>query len=366
MSSTPSLILCGELVPVAHIEGRLGLVGEYYVKLLRRSLGCSRNELWMDFRKGRFCRGPVGPRCRYSYDDPNTKNITVPLDLEFLEEEVIIRYLLGKQDDRELFYVLSYTGRSELLKDRPTTNYSPHVLSDSTGSMISFCQNLLWWSWKGCLDDRQLMPDGATRLRLTNNRRYVEVSPAGDPSTWLSQALSVFHSHNISLDEDLSTYQLIYPYIKLAGKVQKSKRKQRRRRLHAPIYLFLLPSPFSCRFGRRFYSWSLDPTGRIPLSLDMCKYLGLPYKLSSKILYFLTSWSTKTYKTIHNYQIARGFDPRTTDLAQTLRYQIHAIVPRENPFQEVEEGGVSSYTCTSREPLPGGRGKCPFRLFDLY
>ncbi|KAF9257435.1 hypothetical protein L218DRAFT_831854, partial [Marasmius fiardii PR-910] len=68
------------------------------------------------------------------------------------------------------------------------------------------------------------------------------------------------------------------------------------------------------------YFWSHDPSGQDPLSPDMCRYLGLPITLSVILDYFQQSWPTKVYKALHDYQVARGFDPTTTDLAQSLQY----------------------------------------------
>ncbi|KAF9258704.1 hypothetical protein L218DRAFT_840261, partial [Marasmius fiardii PR-910] len=76
-----------------------------------------------------------------------------------------------------------------------------------------------------------------------------------------------------------------------------------------------------------FYFWSHDPTGRNPLSRSMCKYLGLPFKLSSSVISRQRTWPTKVYKTLHDYQIASGYDPRTTDFARFMGYQPWKVVP---------------------------------------
>ncbi|KAG7090047.1 hypothetical protein E1B28_011666 [Marasmius oreades] len=328
-SSVPSLIFCGELVPVAHMEARMGSVGLFYMCLLRSSLGCSRNEIWMDPAQGRLCRGPVGPKCR-NWPEQDF-DATVPSDMEFLKEDTIIRYFANKQEDR---WVLTALGNClfELLDgDIPATGYI-HVISGLTNSTIAFSEDVRWQSWKGSLGERQHMPDGARRFRLRDNRRKIEVESVGERTAWLSQALSVFHTLNISLDEAFST-TFIFPWLKLTGTLQKSKHKrQRRQLLHTPIYLIVLPSPYP------LYHWSLDPTGQTPLSLEMCKYLGLPFKLLPKVTRFRESWPTKVYQQIHDYQIARMFDPKTTDFARSLGCPIFTIIPAENfCFQEIVE-----------------------------
>ncbi|KAF9254224.1 hypothetical protein L218DRAFT_818144, partial [Marasmius fiardii PR-910] len=78
-----------------------------------------------------------------------------------------------------------------------------------------------------------------------------------------------------------------------------------------------------------FYFWSHEPSGQNPLSPDMCKYLGLPFRLSMELEYCEYSWPTRIYKALHDYQIARGFDPKTTMFAQFLGFPIFNIVSSE-------------------------------------
>ncbi|KAF9262468.1 hypothetical protein L218DRAFT_834989, partial [Marasmius fiardii PR-910] len=90
-----------------------------------------------------------------------------------------------------------------------------------------------------------------------------------------------------------------------------------------PIYLFLEPSP---SLATQFYFWSHSPSGGDPLSLDLCKYLGLPFKLflASEQLQF--SWPSKVYRALHDYQVRRGFDPKTTEFARSLRRDVYEVV----------------------------------------
>ncbi|KAF9257180.1 hypothetical protein L218DRAFT_880078, partial [Marasmius fiardii PR-910] len=85
-----------------------------------------------------------------------------------------------------------------------------------------------------------------------------------------------------------------------------------------------------------FYFWSHDPTGRNPLSPDMCNYLGLPFELSLKVNYWQKAWPTEVYKILHDNQILRGFDPRTTDFARYMEYPTWEVVPPEDRCQELE------------------------------
>ncbi|KAG7090095.1 hypothetical protein E1B28_011711 [Marasmius oreades] len=328
-SSVPSLIFCGELVPVAHIEIGLGWVGLFCIHLLKTSLGCSRNELWMDPTQGRFCRGPIGPKCRDWRDEKS--NVIVPSDVEFLQEDVVIRYFASKKNDRALLFTVSYAGHVETLDDIALGRRT-QVISTLINSTIAFLENVRWRSWTDCLGKRQRMPDRATRFRLRGNRRKIQVDSVNESVPWLTQASSVFHAHNISIDEDLSSYKLVFSYFKLRGTLQQSKRKrQRRQSLDTPIYFILRPS------SNAVYHWSFDPTGQTPLTPDMCKYLGLPFKLSLEVIPLQISWSTKIYKAVRDYQIVRGFDPASTDFAQSFSYPVYDVVPAEVRFQEIVE-----------------------------
>ncbi|KAF9262415.1 hypothetical protein L218DRAFT_1077933 [Marasmius fiardii PR-910] len=336
-SSVPLLIFHGELIPFAHIEKGLGYVGRLYIEFLRvMSLKCSGNELWMDPTKGRFCRGPAGPKS--SHWVGNFPDVIVPSDVEFLKEDVVIRYFSSTKDDRGLFWALDYSSQSVLTKEIPSANY-PQIISSLTNSTIAFHQNVYWGSQKGCLEQRKDMPDGMTRFCLKDNQHYIDVESGVESVAWLAQALSIFHAHGIGLDEDLSKYELVYPWFVLTGTLQRSNHKQHRRQLWKPIYLFLLPSPSPTRC---FYFWSHDPFGRIPLSRDMCKYLGLPFELSIKVKHVREFWPMEVYKTILEYQIASGFDPITTDFVRSRGSPIFEVVPPENRFQEVAEEDIQN------------------------
>ncbi|KAF9265342.1 hypothetical protein L218DRAFT_845214, partial [Marasmius fiardii PR-910] len=75
------------------------------------------------------------------------------------------------------------------------------------------------------------------------------------------------------------------------------------------------------------FSWSDDESGKTCFTDAYCQYLGLPtilrrYQLSTCV----HSWPTKIYKAINKWQVARGFDPTTTDFAHYLGYPIYEII----------------------------------------
>ncbi|KAJ7807833.1 hypothetical protein B0H14DRAFT_2871845 [Mycena olivaceomarginata] len=77
--------------------------------------------------------------------------------------------------------------------------------------------------------------------------------------------------------------------------------------------------------------WSLDPAGNTRLSLEECDSLGIP-RLR---LYFTRAarcWREYHYNAICDFTRAKGFDPRTFDLCQSLGF----------PLAEMESSGQSA------------------------
>ncbi|KAF9261558.1 hypothetical protein L218DRAFT_1001601 [Marasmius fiardii PR-910] len=334
-SSVPLLIFCGELIPIACVQVPVGMtmyVMQLYFEGLRNTLDCPMNEIWMDPSNGEFCRGPAGPECWDWIDD--LMGITIPANVDFLKENVLVRYLSSKKNDRSFLAALIY---SNLEDGKNFRSNHPEIVSSLSSSTIAFRPNVRWMNYKGCFKEKKVVQGGLTRFCLNDGQRLLEVRSVGEAYAWLMQALSVFHAHGISFDEDLSQYKLVYPRLWLKGTLERSKFRQR----FGPIYLFFEPclSP-----DGRFYFWSHDPNGQDPLSRDMCKHLGLPFKLSLReVVYYEKTWPTKVYKALHDYQILRGFDPRTTDFAQSVGVIIWQVVLPENRFQELDQGIVDSF-----------------------
>ncbi|KAF9259475.1 hypothetical protein L218DRAFT_1003822 [Marasmius fiardii PR-910] len=326
-----------KLVPLAHIEDQLTYAGLYYISLMRADLGCASNELWADPTKGKFCGGPAGPKCSRQYYDYKVPSI--PLDMELVKGDVVNRYFASMKYDRWFLNGLSFGGNCKHVRDTPATNF-PQVTTDS-GNPIAFSQKIQWICFKDSFGDPQIISHAVKSYPLIDNNHHLEVVSGGAAASWLSQALNIFCSHNISLDEDLSIYKFSYSTFVLSGTLQRSKLKRKRRQLCAPIYFIIALSPPStllhCCSTSLLHTWSLDQAGQIPLGPDMCKYLGLPYKLSLKTAHFSISWPTKVYKAIQDYQIDRQFDPKSVDFAHFLGYTLFNTVVAENRLQELVE-----------------------------
>ncbi|KAL0579263.1 hypothetical protein V5O48_002767, partial [Marasmius crinis-equi] len=298
--------------------------------------------LWLDTSRGVFCQGPKGPwwggasQIWDSWELPK-----LPLDAEIIKEDVLVRYLASRKQDRG---VVDWLSRTALEVSQVKVN-QPTVISTLDDTILTVGSGLWRDGWESCLGNRTELANGTTRFTLehTGNRHRVELRLDKDEAKrdWLAQALSVFHAHGTSLEGNLSGYKLVVPWW-LEGKLSNSKAKQRRRRNLLPIFLFipLSTSPF----------WSFDPDGQTPIPTDLCRHLGLPPSLSSKTYEY--TWPTLTYKALRDYQITRKFDPSTTDFARHLRRRIYDVVKIPLPsrrFEEIDDSDTESASVPQSE-----------------
>ncbi|KAF9261523.1 hypothetical protein L218DRAFT_489324 [Marasmius fiardii PR-910] len=206
-SAVPLLIFC-ELIPIARIGSPAGLPAHLmrvYVDILKNTLGCSMNEIWMDPMNGKFCRGPAGPKCQWNWRGDSSR-ITIPTDVNFLQEGVLIRYLSSKKYDLSLLWALNYTSHHKRAKNFRSNH--PQVISSlhNTNSTIAFRRSVRWKHFRGCLKNRKVIQHSLTRFHLKDDQHHLEVQSGDVVQPWLTQASSIFHAHNIQLDEDLSLY----------------------------------------------------------------------------------------------------------------------------------------------------------------
>ncbi|KAL0566066.1 hypothetical protein V5O48_015950 [Marasmius crinis-equi] len=188
--------------------------------------------------------------------------------------------------------------------------------------------------------------EGAGWLRIWTDR--IEEGVA-----WMSQALSVFHALGVSLDDNLKNFELIVPDLYLRGEVFYSEHTRRQQ----PIHLFIrrlspsTPSTPSDRYRTSaLHYWSFDPTGRHPLSAETCNQLGLPTELSLWVYPpHQDHWDNESYRRIHEYQLARGFDPTTNDFARHLGYPTYSVQSDADRFEELpifsSDSNSSDYYC---------------------
>ncbi|KAL0565581.1 hypothetical protein V5O48_016442, partial [Marasmius crinis-equi] len=311
---------------------------------------CKYDEVWVDSSKGILCRGLPGPNCWIDNDFFEFKNI--PSDIELLQDDICIRFLASlksKDVDEAVVWAISWDGgRKELNHYGRPNVYQPTLFLISTNATIAV--GTVKWSIMGGFKDREVMENGESRFTLHRKEGSLhsfELNNTADHA-WLSQALSVFHALGISLDSDLSDFELIAPRAYLCGYLS-DRQEARQRCCQQPIYLFVHPPDLTtsteyCTTSS-FHYWSFDPTGQPPLSTTTCSLLGLPLELYLRVFPpTKSSWTNTAYKRIHDYQIARGFDPTTPDFARSLRYSIFQVQHDSHRFEEVADATAASST----------------------
>ncbi|KAL0570965.1 hypothetical protein V5O48_010994 [Marasmius crinis-equi] len=326
-----------DLVPAAHLAGWVGAIGRMYLDALSYQLDYHEDaddSLWMDTSRGVFCRGPEGPVWNvgvgFQLDD-------LPLDAELVKEDVLIRYLATTSVDRGVVKWLSQTYDYQVSRVRVNR---PTVISTLNDTILAVESG----DWRvhedTCLGEKTELLYG-TRFTLKENGCPLELGLDWEEAwcDWYAQAPSVFHAYGVSLEGDLKAYKLVLPE-KLTGTLSQSKAKRQRRQKSSPIYLFLSMSTF----------WSFDQDGQTPIPADLCRRLGLPPWLSPETWEY--TWRTSTYKALRDYQIARKFDPTTTNFAQHHGYRIYDVVKNPGLSGHFKEMDDSDPTESATAPQP--------------
>ncbi|KAJ8087313.1 hypothetical protein PM082_006143 [Marasmius tenuissimus] len=136
---------------------------------------------------------------------------------------------------------------------------------------------------------------------------------------------------------NLSVYQLVFRYAGFWVAFDGFSFKTQRRRRKRSIYLFVLPPPpdFNDYYNiSSLHFWSFHEDGQRRLSPKSCRNFGLPSTLWPDYRGFRSSsWSISDYKHLHEYQLSRGFDPKTINFARHLGYGVHIFQPIDDSYQ---------------------------------
>ncbi|KAK1217993.1 hypothetical protein PQX77_019344 [Marasmius sp. AFHP31] len=317
---------------------------------LQRQWGCNVEEVWIDSARGIICRGPAGPYSGmqgWSRGD-NMGLEDVPSTVDFLQEDVVLRFF-ASQKSREV----DETFILWMATDKTHPDYVPELVNPHAAEVVSAVSDTPiaiatyhYQTWVGTdnILERTLLENGLCRFRLGNGRWFElewGLDAAGD---WLSQAWSIFHTLGITVEDDLEAFVLTDPGIELSGSLLSRSKIKQYRRLQQPIYLFVRPLPpilldvegnFRCQTPSLHY-WSFREDGDSPLSHETCHSLGLPTTLHLTRKSFSSSWTTHEYKTVYQYQLLRGFDPKTTDFSRHVGYDKFVFQPIIN-LAQIEE-----------------------------
>ncbi|KAK1234172.1 hypothetical protein PQX77_002598, partial [Marasmius sp. AFHP31] len=340
-SETPSLILYNELIPAAHLE--VGWWSCSYLSSLARQLGCKRmtDELWMDTGRRAFCRGPPGPASLELRGDFEIGDL--PLAADFLREDVLLCFLASLKSKKVDRKVVWYS----VLRGLPLTSRrvfsQPTVISTLTNTPITVANNAWRSNSSDCLPNLTLLENGLTRFTLTGPPQYISLEwNSNARHAWMSQASSILHACGINTEDDLSVYELFYhsAWLKFIPRLECSE-AQRERQSQQPIYLFVRQPPAdlsNCETSSLHY-WSFHEDGRSPIPRETCHSLGLPIELDFKNSDSPSfSWPSVNYKHLHQYQLARGFNPSTADFARHLGYNVNIFWPANDSDRfEIQE-----------------------------
>ncbi|KAK1226506.1 hypothetical protein PQX77_010514 [Marasmius sp. AFHP31] len=340
IGSVPSILYRNELVPAAVLKGNLGWMGQVYLYSLHRIWKCEEGELWMDSARGVICCGPEGPYPNLPYSCLEIEDM--PSTVNLLQEDVCLRFMAScksKQVDRVFVRGIRSAGSDVAV---PESFDQPTVISALTQTPIAVGNNV--WESIGCLVERKVLESGLTRFRVVGDGVFYLLWNWHVHEPWLCQALGVFHARGIGLDDDLSVYGLVRHKGCLNGYLSCNQIRLQRQS-QQPIYLFLHPPPSNQPDGKTssLHFWSSHEDGQKPFPPDICNNLGLPTTLEYMDLgYWLSSWPTKSYKQLDEYQRLRGFDPTTTEFAQHLGYTQHIFEPINDTDRFYEDYGEPS------------------------
>ncbi|KAL0569654.1 hypothetical protein V5O48_012309 [Marasmius crinis-equi] len=309
-TDVPTVLFYDERQPLANFLDGLGYWGKRYLESLRMQFHCSYNEIWMDPKNGELCRGPAGPDCWIGGPDLEELVLeALPSSADLLQDGNCLRFLASRKPKDVDRWVVGAVGA---------------IAGSLQPNMVRV---------------PQLTIDGVFTLK-EGGGLDLRISWEEERKVWMSQALSVFHTRGISLDDNPSQYVLMIPDLRSFGGLSTSETTRQRRR-EKTIYLFFRPlSPSTpmkdCKTSSLHY-WSFDPTGQHPLPPKICEELGLPVELSLECqVPWQLRWNNEHYKRMHQYQLARGFDPKTTEFARHLGYPIYQVQIDSDRFEDVD------------------------------
>ncbi|KAK1230276.1 hypothetical protein PQX77_006639 [Marasmius sp. AFHP31] len=335
----PSVVLWHNLVPLAQLLSNVGDLVQRYLQNLHYQWECGYEEMWIDPTRGVVCRGPKGPPSYILLVELEIKDL--PPTSELLQEEVLVRFLVCQKSREADDAFMTATYDAWTSKDIPERVNLPTIFSALTKAPIAVANNV-WKSLNDNLMERTCLENGWIRFRLDGDGWLLLRLNRNMEKAWLSQAWSVFHARGVSLDDDVEDFQLVYPKGWLEDYIDDSPSKCQLRQ-QQPIYLFVYPPPPNLPNGKTssLHHWSFHEDGHSHISPGSCLDLGLPVNLCFIRSCYSQSWPTNSYKSLHQYQIARGFEPTTADFAKHLGYS-HIFQPLDDVdrFDNVHEDQI--------------------------
>uniref|UniRef100_A0A0W0FMV4 Uncharacterized protein n=1 Tax=Moniliophthora roreri TaxID=221103 RepID=A0A0W0FMV4_MONRR len=388
-SKIPALIFHHELLPLAHVyTGSFWM--EVYIGELSQNKRCARSELWMDTKGFMCSgpKGPATKWL--SFNSRSAPAVPLIVDMLKDDVSFSYFCNIGSSADWIVLNCARYSWLhnmmiSEASRDTKTTHLYEHPAPDPAwtdeilyyvrrlGSHFPrrFPKNIIYglrfdivysnsleavamWPraaaslWQ-CVDrfgwtEMTWVDGGLIRFKFTDAVWWpsygVHLDIEFDESRlfwdgWLSQSSRVFDPLNSSGNGE-NWFQIKPPSLRIeTPKWSRGLRRPKVVREMATVYLFLHPLPMSVSELiiwaelQDTHFWSFDETGQSKLSKAECEQRDLP-SLVSRVpggrSTQLHSWSARVYPALRDWQIARGFDPNTSDWARHMRYPEFEII----------------------------------------
>uniref|UniRef100_A0A0W0FFL4 Uncharacterized protein n=1 Tax=Moniliophthora roreri TaxID=221103 RepID=A0A0W0FFL4_MONRR len=361
-------------------------------------MGCFEEMIWMNTTSGVLFSGPDGPDFLLGHLNP-VGSIVVPSTVDMLKDDTSFRFFskFGSSMDNSVLEcalsswkmifledVFPQMAEDHQSKDADHPNWSSvmpyylqglwhnppnHLLMDIIGGLqfntiysLSLKAVARWpqgagllccWSTNGLVGKTEL-DGGLIRFKLCpvqGKDVYLEVdydwSMFG--KKWLLQSSHVFDALNITKGKE-NFFIIAPPYLKIQS-IQHptisphNAKYSIEETLSTPIYLFLHPLPttvlelVSWMEGISYF-WSFNETGQSQMSEEECEQWGLPVLTFNTGYPRLRSWPTHVYTALQDWQKAQGFNPTTSEWAQSMGYpEFEIISTREHKdcFVLIEE-----------------------------
>ncbi|KAJ7618873.1 hypothetical protein DFH06DRAFT_85339 [Mycena polygramma] len=169
----------------------------------------------------------------------------------------------------------------------------------------------------------EIMENGSTRFNI---RDAVGCTlwlsfRTGGPWPWLSQSNCLFKRCQITSNfQDYVLVRLVRFYVTVSETAEELPTG----------FLFLCPRDNLCTAPSSACSptcpayWSLDPLGAHPLSTEEAIELGFP-AVHYSVDITGRSWDSSVYAGLHQFYLAKGFDPYSQDVARHFGYPLYRL-----------------------------------------
>ncbi|KAI3620766.1 hypothetical protein WG66_011346 [Moniliophthora roreri] len=341
-------------------------------------------ELWIDPKTGALCRGPYmqvssnrnfwvrGIGAHLIPNDRCSSKSFLSLQT-YSDEESVLQYLAQTLPAHYIIRGLRWCSK---ITEREVTDEEAASRLSSLHSVIYksvSCEAIARWLgdvnslYLGLLEvdsvphairkSKATFNNGTMRFTFTpwniHDFRWLwlhyGMCPQGDREilmdSWLSQAYHVFNQFGIREDEygEYSVLRGFWVMIVSDEEEHKVPQTNTYVQFNRPLYLFVRPIP-RCSDHKAIWNswaekskcfWSFDSSGLKEMSDDTRASLRLP-SLKSIMGVWDHGWDCSAYDAMQKLSAFHGFDPMSTDFAQSLGFSIFEIVGDDDRFHDLE------------------------------